>query len=283
MNCANGFWLPLLEARRVPTAINVDGVEWERRKWNRLGRRTLRLGAKVAARRATAVVADSVAIADIWDEEFAMRPNFIPYGASIVEDDASDELEALGLPIGEYVLTVARLTPENNVELTIKALKAMDRRRPYVVVGSANYRSELQASIKRLALQPNVWWLGHVSNQRLLTQLWRHCAIYVHGHSVGGTNPGLLQALGAGAPTLAYDSVFNREVIGEADVFFDSPEALVRKLERWLDAPGERRAIAERGQVRVRDRYSWPDVCDRYLDLLERLATEGRRAHSPPD
>jgi glycosyltransferase involved in cell wall biosynthesis len=272
MNCANGFWLPLLNAGRLPVAVNVDGVEWERRKWSRTGRMVFRLGAGMVARQANAVIADSKAIADIWRRDFGVNPFFIPYGAPIVEDDSSDQLDVLGIPEGRFVLTVARLVPENNVELLLDSWESLTPRPPLVVVGSANYRSDLEARLRHLSRDRDVWWLGHVANQRLLTQLWRHCAVYVHGHSVGGTNPALLQALGAGAPTLAFDSVFNREVIGMVDAFFDeSSGSLSRQLERVLGSPSLRRELATRGRERIRETYLWHDVCDDYLELLGNL------------
>lgn len=283
LNPANGLWIPLLNAGRVPAAINVDGVEWRRGKWGLLGKTLFRMGAWTASRRANALVADSRAMAQIWTRKYGRRPEFIPYGASIVSDDAGDELEALGIPPGGYVLTVARLVPENNVEMVMEALDAIPNRPPWVVVGEANYRNGLEAKLGALAGRPDVWWLGHVSSDRLLEQLWRHCAVYVHGHSVGGTNPSLLQALGAGAPTLALDCVFNREVIGDGGAFF-SPEAssLAIELERFLDSGELRAKQSALGPARVSGRYSWPEVCDTYLTLLEDLAA-GRDRELPPD
>ncbi len=278
LNSANGLWLPLLHAAKVPAAINVDGVEWRRGKWGLVGKTLHRAGARTASRRAEALVADSRAIAEIWSRKYGRRPEFIPYGASIVSDDAGDELEALGIPPGGYVLTVARLVPENNVEMVIDALEAIPERPPWVVVGEANYRNELEAKLRKLSERPDVWWLGHVSSDRLLEQLWRHCAVYVHGHSVGGTNPSLLQALGAGAPTLALDSVFNREVIGEDGEFFaPAPAALAGELERFMGSSELRAKQSALGPARVTGRYSWPEVCDRYLALLEDLAAGRRR------
>jgi glycosyltransferase involved in cell wall biosynthesis len=283
MNCANGLWVPFLNAGGLPVAINVDGVEWRRGKWNWAGKAVFRAGAWTACRRADALVADSMAMGEIWDREFGRLPHYIPYGAKIVEDDANDEIRALGIPPGEYALTVARLVPENNVELTMEALESMPDRPPYVVVGSANYRSDIEDRLARLAGRNDVWWLGHVSNQRLLDQLWRNCAVYVHGHSVGGTNPSLLQALGAGAPTLAFDSVFNREVMGDAGSYYSgSASSLAGELSSLMSDPARRAMLSAQGPDTVRGRYSWTDVCDTYLDLLAALA-EGRSGSPTTD
>ena len=277
LNPANGFWLPLIRGAGVPTVLNVDGVEWERRKWSRLGRTVFKAGAARSARHASCLVADSRAIAAIWERRFGVRPRYIPYGAEVYEDDADDELAALGVRPGEYTLTVARIVPENNVSMVLEALGLLGEREraPHVIVGSGS-GSRLEREIRAaVADRSDVLHLGHVSNQRLLAQLFRHCRVYVHGHSVGGTNPALLQALGAGAPVLAYDCVFNREVIGgETDVYFADAGELCEQLRTLFASPSRRDELAAHGPERVRSAYRWSDVCRRYLRLLAELAGE---------
>ncbi len=117
-----------------------------------------------------------------------------------------------------------------------------------------------------------VVWLGHVSDQRLLSQLFRHALVYLHGHSVGGTNPALLQALGAGAPSLAFDVGFNREVLGDCDAYFSSADDLAQRLTTLIASPEQARALSERGREIVRSRYSWDSVCRRYIELLQEIA-----------
>lgn len=280
LNCANGYWLPLLRSAGIPVAVNVDGVEWGRGKWNRLGRRVFLGGAEMSARWADALVGDSRAIVELWDRRFGRRPRYIPYGARLLDDDAGDALEALAIRPGSYVLTVARLVPENNVELTLDALAGLGGQGgelTHVVVGSAQRNSRIEDRLHALSEgSAPVRWLGHVANQRLLGQLYRHCRAYVHGHSVGGTNPALLEALGAGAPVLAFDTAFNREVIGAGGVYYESAAALKAQLARLLDSAELRGELAAAGRARVAERYTWPDICQRYLELLAELGA-GRR------
>ena len=271
VNLANGFFLPLIRNARIPTVVNVDGLEWERGKWSRLGQRVFKAGAALSARYADTLVADSHAIADIWEERFGIRPEYIPYGASVYTDEADDELEAIGVRPGEYTLTVARLVPENNVTLTLDALDRLpqNRRLPHVIVGSG-FGSRLDREIRaRAEERDDLIHLGQVRNQRRIAQLFRHCLVYVHGHSVGGTNPSLLQALGAGAPALAFDCPFTREVIGSAeDVYYEDVDSLAEQLLRLLDVPALRERLSSLGQDRIATDYRWCDVCDSYLTLL---------------
>ncbi len=277
VNIANGFWLPLLRAARVPTAVNTDGIEWERGKWGPLARRTFLAGARMASRHADVLIADSQAIAAIWREKFGVDSIFVPYGAPVEHGVDSGRVRALGIEPGKYVLAVARLIPENNVDLLLDALDAAGVQRPEaVVVGSATRATDLEKRLSELDRQGRLRWLGHVSDQDLLLELWANAGVYVHGHSAGGTNPSLLQALGAGAPTLALDTPFNREVLGEDggdQLFAGRPNELLAAITRVLGDEGLRRKLSERGRAIVAERYSWPDISDRYLDAL-RLARE---------
>jgi glycosyltransferase involved in cell wall biosynthesis len=272
LNVANGFYLPLLRARGIPTVVNTDGIEWERGKWGVTARRVFYLGASLTARHADTLVADSQAIAKIWRQLFSVRSRFIPYGADVLEDIGEDRIAELGLTARYYILVVARLIPENNVELVLDALDMLPNDTPAVIVGSANYESQLEERLRDLDHRGRLQWLGHVSDQALLTQLWAHSGAYVHGHSVGGTNPGLLQALGAGAPTLALDTEFNREVLGsDEQLFGPEPRELALRLEELLDGDEIQRRFSEHGRAVIVERYSWDDVSSSYLETLEEV------------
>ena len=275
LNIANGFWLPLLRAVRTPFAVNTDGIEWERRKWSRIGRGVFQMGAWMTARHATELICDSKAIGSIWRERFGRDSTFIPYGAPVLEQVGRDRVDALQLPADAYLLVVARLAPENNVELTLDALECLGADAPHaVIVGSANFDSPIEGRLRKLEAARRVSWLGHVDDQLLLTQLWAHCAVYVHGHSVGGTNPALLQALGAGAPTLALDTPFNAEVLPHLDQRFPpKADALAKKIQSVMISQPLREELRQRGRSIIGDRYSWDAVCGSYMATLTTLAS----------
>lgn len=274
LNIANGFWLPALRASKTPFAVNTDGIEWERDKWNRAGRAAFLAGAKLTAKLSPALVCDSRAIGDIWQEQFGRQSVFIPYGGEVLREVGRDRMEAIGFDDTPYVLVVARLAPENNVELTLDAVERLNGENlKTVIVGSANFDSPIERRLQALSQSGDVTWLGHVDDQRLLTQLWANAAVYVHGHSVGGTNPALLQALGAGAPTLALDTPFSREVLPfEEHLFPRNADVLAEKIRTVAFNAEVQAQMRTRGQSIITDRYTWEDVCRRYTDLLVALA-----------
>jgi glycosyltransferase involved in cell wall biosynthesis len=274
LNIANGFWFPLLRAARAPFAVNTDGIEWERGKWSRFGRATFRAGAWMTARNAGALICDSHAIGAIWKEAFGRESTFIPYGAPVLDEVGRDRLETVGLQDQPYLLVVARLAPENNVELTLDALDLLGDQAPQaIIVGSANFDSPIEARLQAMETAGRVKWLGHVDDQQLLTQLWANSAVYVHGHSVGGTNPALLQALGAGAPTLVLDTPFNAEVLPYSEHRFPhDARVLADRIRSVVASRSLQEEMAERGHSIIHERYSWDDVCQAYMETLIGLA-----------
>jgi glycosyltransferase involved in cell wall biosynthesis len=280
VNVAHGFFLKQFQAAGIPTVVNVDGIEWLRAKWGALAKRTFRVGARLTASRGSLLVADSRAVADIWESKFGLRPHHVAYGADVVRESAHDRVLDMGLEPNSYLLVVARLAPENNVELFLDAVEKLPTRPPVVVVGSANYRCATTRRLEELNDSGQVRWLGHVSDQTLLGQLWSNCRLYVHGHSAGGTNPALLQALGFGAPTLALDTVFNREVLDSfPSALFPADAELLRDVvARELQTPGSHATSVAEGQALVQAFYSWEDICAQY----ERLLVEAAETSAAP-
>jgi glycosyltransferase involved in cell wall biosynthesis len=280
VNVANGYFLPFLNLRKIPVAINTDGIEWERGKWGTLARKVFRNGAVASARFADVLIADSVVIAEIWRETFGVESEFVPYGAPVLDlHQPTDRIEELGLRPGEYRLVVARMVPENNVDLSLDGMLATAGEN--VIVGTGKGGTPLENRLADLDRQGRIRWLGHVADQEQLNQLWAHCGLYLHGHSVGGTNPSLLQAMGAGAPVIALDTRFNREVIADEEQLYPTDAgALAELIGRAQADPSLREKWSRRGQETVSTRYSWADVSQGYLDALA-LAKSRRNRRFP--
>lgn len=284
-NAANSPFLPLLRARGIPVATHVDGLEWKRAKWRGAGRRYYRLAESLAVRWSDALIADAQGIADYYGAEFGADTDLLAYGAPILTATGTAGLSEFGLRPDGYHLVVARFEPENHVDVIVDGYRRSTAQLPLIVVGSAPYADEYTRRIHGLA-DERVRFLGGVWDQRLLDQLYANALTYEHGHSVGGTNPSLLRAMGAGTATIAFDVTFNREVLGEAGAYFADSTSLASLLER---AEADRAGTAQRASAaRVRaSAYDWDDVADGYAELCARLAVyrpsrrpSGRRSHT---
>jgi glycosyltransferase involved in cell wall biosynthesis len=271
-NVANGLHLVAPRLLGRTAAINVDGLEWRRPKWNRLGRAYFRFAAHVACRLANCVVCDAEAMAAIYRREFSARPVTIAYGAEITTSPRPDILATYDLEAGRYLLVLGRLIPDNNADLVVRAYASVRTEMPLVIVGDANYKSAFVAALHAQA-GGNVRFLGHVDNREHVQALFNGAYAYIHGHEFGGTNPSLLAALGSATCVLALDTPFSREVLaGDYGLFFDKSErALSTALQAVLDEPALRQRYADRAPQRIAEAYTWDHITDQYEATFTRL------------
>ncbi len=269
-NAGNAPFLRLLKRRHIPVALHVDGLEWKRAKWQGLGAKYYRQAEAIAARSGVALVADAQGIADYLRETYDVGSYVIAYGAPILYP-GTDRLSDLDLLPDDYHLVVARMEPENHVDVIVEGYAKANSPRPLVVVGSAPYGDEYIELVKSRAGSADVRFVGSVWDQELLNQLYAHAASYLHGHSVGGTNPSLLRALGCAAPVTAYDVSFNREVTDGHARFFATPADVTAAVAADDADPDSAHGRAKAGQEHVALTYRWDDVTDKYEAMLEEI------------
>ena len=270
-NAANAPLIPLLRLRRIPVAVHLDGLEWNRSKWKGAGSHYYRWAARVAVRCADRLIADARAIQDFYRESYDVATTFIPYGAEVPVGRSRDRLADVGLEPDGYHLIVARMEPENNLLLSVEAYARSGARLPLAIVGSAPYSERYSALVRESAGDADVRFLGSVWDQELLNQLYGNTRLYIHGHSVGGTNPSLLRAMGAGAPIAALDVVFNREVLSTTGMFFSGAEDLRSLIEDAEANPDDAATLGQAAQNRVAAEYDWEAVADQYEQLCREL------------
>jgi glycosyltransferase involved in cell wall biosynthesis len=267
LNVANGFFLPILKARGIPTVVNVDGLEWERAKWGRGAKAAFRSGAKLTARYADRLVYDSREIASRWSKDFHRDGDFIPYGGT--DPGPLDPIEELS--DRPYVLLVARFVPENSIDEFLTAAEELGRKWNIAIVGSANKGGgELERRAADLSSRcSRIHWFGHIQDDQKLFALWQHAGVYFHGHSVGGTNPALVQAMACGTPIVARDTVFNREVLADTGLFTAAdPARIAATIGNLLTNPVQQQKLKVAAQLRNAEHYSWESVCNAYAKTL---------------
>lgn len=269
-NGANAIFCLLPRVVGVPVALNVDGLERKRRKWNALARTWYLASEWLAPRCATRVVTDAAEIERYYRERYRCESTFIPYGAEVGPVPGRAALDALGLEPRSYFLYVTRMEPENNPLLVRQAFERTGLAQQLVLVGDAPYAHDYIRAVRdtkdaRVVLPGAIYGPGY-------HELQSHCFAYVHATEVGGTHPALIEAMGRGAVVLYLDTPENAEVAGGAGLPF-LPETLTRRLEEVAALPeAERDLWRQRAMARVRERYSWERVTDAYEALLRGLA-----------
>ncbi len=272
-NAANAFVLPLLRAVRIPCAINVDGIERKRRKWNILGRAVYSIGEAMSVSSATALIADAAVIADYYRENYGASPITIPYGADFPAEDDSDVLARLGLTARDYILYVSRFEPENNPLEVVEAYEQLEDAPPLVMLGKGLYAHDLVAELHRHT-SDRILFPGALYGRDYRT-LQRNALLYIQATEVGGTHPALIEAMASGGCVLAHGTPENREVGGDAVGYFSlRPEqTLTGTLQEWLADTRLREAYRTRARNRAEELYSWEKVTDAYERLFEAIAT----------
>ena len=267
MNVANGFWLPLLKIFGIKTIVNVDGVEWHRGKWGAVAKVIFKIGARLTAAFADEIVVDSKEIGKFWSAEFSRNGHYIPYGG--------DEFPLNKRPRAEVstLVYVARFVPENSIVEFLDSIRFLPSSLKVVVVGSPLDDPRFSALIDAIRTRhKNVEFTGHIGNDSQLFKIWSESDVYFHGHTVGGTNPALVQAMMFGMKIVAVDTVFNREVLGNTGFFVDiSSEKIGRGIEVALAHSDD---IGLEARKRALTKFSWGGVCLSYetlaLQFLER-------------
>lgn len=277
---ASAFYVPhrLLGRNLV---FNTDGFDWQRSKWSPLARRYLRMSAGIGVRLASGgLVADSRVTAEYYASTYGRRPIYLSYGAALLTTSAPDIVASYGLEPGRYYLVVARVEPENHVRSVIEAYLQSGSEAPLAVVGSQNYNTAYGSAVMHLR-SDRVRLLGGIYTDGHLDALYQGCFAYIHGHEVGGTNPSLVRAMGAGALILANGVSYNREVLADAGLYWSPASAdlprVIKTVERDQSLAAHLRSAA---RARAAAHYDWEAIADGYAHFFSRLAR--RRRHDDP-
>jgi glycosyltransferase involved in cell wall biosynthesis len=269
-NGANAIFTPLPRLFGMPVALNVDGLERKRKKWNRLARAWYVISERLATFCPTAVVTDAAAIEDYYRQRYGKETVFIPYGAETGKTAGAGALRGLGLEPGAYFLYVSRMEPENHPLEVRQAFERVRTPMKLALVGDAPYAPDYIRCVRETS-DPRIVMPGAIYGERY-HELGSHCFAYIHATEVGGTHPALIEAMGRGALTLYRNTPENAEVAAGAGIPFE-PEELTAKIELALAMPeAERARLREAAMARVRERYSWEAVTDAYEGLLKRIS-----------
>jgi glycosyltransferase involved in cell wall biosynthesis len=268
-NSANVPSVVLLWLAGKRVVLNVDGLEWQRAKWNRIGRAYYRTCAWLAARLPVHLVTDARVIQDYYRIAYRRDTDYFAYGTDLVPVPDDGTLGRLGLEPGRYVLYVSRLEPENNAHVVIEGYRHVATDLPLVILGDAPYASDYIARLHATD-DTRVRFLGAIYGSGYHV-LRAHATAYIQATEVGGTHPALVEAMGFGNAIIANDVPEHRETLGDAGLFYRGTDALAAALQRVLDTPDLAGDLRRKAHDRATTTYSWDAITDAYETWLTGL------------
>lgn len=277
-------FLPYLRIKSRKIITNMDGIEWRRPKWRWPVKIWFWINERIAAWTSHRLVADHPAIAAHLATRTARgKIVTIPYGGSPVDGAPEEPVRALGLEPGRYFISIARIEPDNSILTIVEAFSRKPRNAKLVVLGKLDdklpYHRRIRAAASREVIFP-----GAIYDRDIVQALRFHARAYVHGHTVGGTNPSLVEALWAGNTVVAFDNPFNRWTAGSAAVFFSDAASCERRMEEMLADDALLARCKDAARARAEANFRWSDILlayEREALALSETAAENVRPASP--
>ena len=247
--------------------VNIDGLEWKRGKWGKFAKWFLKLSEGVAVKFADLVITDNKAIQQYVTDEYGVDSELIAYGGDhankeCIKDDDKVQYAFLN---DKYAFKVCRIEPENNLDIILEAFSFCNSL-PVVIVGNwsnSDYGVELRRKYEKYQ---HIYILDPIYNQKDIDALRSNCFIYIHGHSAGGTNPSLVEAMFLGLPIISFDVIYNRETTHNQSMYFDSKQQLIDILE-GLDKI-DLKAVAQSMKCIADKEYTWPIIAEKYANVF---------------
>jgi glycosyltransferase involved in cell wall biosynthesis len=263
------IFLGVLRAKGIRTVINMDGIEWRRDKWSALAKIWFWLNEKIGCYLGNHLVADNPAIEDHLAKCVSRKKiTMIPYGATEVNEAEEQVLAWSGLKADGYSIIVARPEPENSFLEMISAFS--QRTRSHILVVLGKFEPETNPYHRRVmeSASSEVVFLGAIYESHIIRALRYFARFYLHGHTVGGTNPSLVEAMGAGCAVIAHDNIFNRWVTGTSAEFFKTESDCAKLFDQLLSDRSRQQLMKRESLERFRERFRWARVLAEYEKLL---------------
>ena len=252
-------------------ATNIDGLEWKRSKWNKLIQSLTRLLEKYGVKYSDYLIADNLAIQDYLFNEYNVESKLIEYGAVSVNKPDLSCLQKYNMYKAKYIVTIARLEPENNLEMMCDGYIISKINMPYYIIG--NHLTDYGDFLKDKYRDSGIKFLGGIYDKKCLDTIRYYSYCYLHGHSVGGTNPALLEAMAAKALIIAHNNKFNKSVINDDAFYFNSAEEVAKILKRKSLLFNKNKFI-DNNCKKVEQLYNWRVIVEKYekyfLDILNK-------------
>jgi len=262
---SSSVWMNLFP-KKTKIITNMDGLEWKRSKYSKKVQKFLMFAEKLAVKKSDALVADSEAIQTYLFEKYHAASTFIAYGADLFENPEATVLNDFQVSPYNYNLLIARMEPENNIEVILDGVVKSTSPRPFFVVGNPENKFGVHLKNKYKD-ESRIRFTGPIYDTRIIDSLRYYANLYFHGHSVGGTNPSLLEAMGCHSLVCANDNVFNRSVLGDNAYYFKTDQQVAEHLDN-REARQTGASFIEANILKIKNQYSWSRIISQYESLM---------------
>lgn len=262
---SSSIWYFLMPKKAI-VITNMDGLDWKRSKFSKKVQKFLRFAEGLAAKHSDYLVADSLGIQSYLKKTYQKEATYIAYGAHPFENPDAHILQQYNLVEGQYNMLIARFEPENNLQMILDGVAQSNQKTPFLVVGKHEtaYGEFLKNRYKNI---PSIQFLGAIYDINHLNNLRYFSNLYFHGHSVGGTNPSLLEAMASKALIAAHQNEFNQGVLGQKAHYFASAEEVKAILEQVHKS--EFSSFIETNFTAIINDFNWEKINGQYLQLFE--------------
>lgn len=265
---SNSVWYNLLPKKSI-IVTNMDGLEWKRSKYKKPVQKFLKYAEKLAVHSSDLLIADSEAIQQYLEKECNTKAHFLPYGAEIFKNPDKGILKKMWLEPYNYFMLMARMQPDNHIEEIIRGVLGSNSNSPLIVIGQTE--NKFGRYLKKKYGSENIQFIGGIFNQGQLNNLRYFSSLYFHGHSAGGTNPSLLEAMASSALICAHENPFNREVLDSNAFYFNEPNDITILLKSQEGIDKSRQSFINNNLSTIKEKYNWLKIIDAYYRLFKQL------------
>jgi len=256
---SSSIWNRIIPKKSI-LVTNMDGIEWRRSKFSKKVQKFLKYAEGLTIKYSDYFIADSIGIQQYLKKEHKVESTYIPYGAELMSDPDSDILKEYNLKKYNYDIVIARMEPENNIEMIIEGYLDSKKERELVIIG--NLKTKFGKYISEKYNDNRIKYLGFVSGLEKLNALRNFSNLYFHGHSVGGTNPSLLEAMASNALICAHDNIFNQSILNNDAYYFTNSEQISDLINNNMKCVEHQ--IIQNNQEKIKNLYSWNKIVDDY-------------------
>ncbi|OFX16421.1 MAG: hypothetical protein A2033_08220 [Bacteroidetes bacterium GWA2_31_9] len=244
---------------------NLDGIEWKRSKWNFLIKKYLQIAEKIAVKKSHISVADNIEIQKYFEKKYKIKPSYIPYGAAIFTNPNKAVINKLNLESNNYFLIISRLEPENSIKEILESYIKSKSKKKLVIISNFNanyFGKKIHSEYKH---NSQIIFTSDIYDKTILNNLRYFSYAYIHGHTVGGTNPSLLEAMACNCKIIAHNNNYNKAILGDDALYFDN----LSQLSQLFISDDLKKINTFNNINKINELYNWKQICDEYEILLK--------------